>query len=216
MNLYCNDIKNDCYFCQIETCFQLRKKIIISLFCLNIIVLLSWGGMQLSAFVKKQRAKADAIATLSHHDAKMGIMSKNESETLWQIGYRASDNKSISDEDLDWAIALFERKWMGTQTSDSIARWEIVNVLGGVKRYTDTQQRKLSALGLSLNSPSISEFEPMRKMQFARFGLVTRDERFIPTIIGFTHDKDTDVQKDAKSILKKLGVSTGDRDKTPQ
>ena len=184
----------------------MNKKLIIALICLNLAAVLCWLGIQISSYAKKQQKLIENKKILVTNDVTYGILTRSESERLFDLKQQAFVGNQISDNDLDWSISLFRKKWEGVEVKDSLARWSVLNLFQSMKNMNPNQRKKISDFGLNLYSTNNIELNSTRKCQFIRFGLATKDERFIPIVLQYTHDKDKVVQNGANRTLKYLGI----------
>lgn len=185
----------------------MNKKILISLVAFNLLVLLCWGGMEISRYLTKQKEIQTISEKITNNDVQTGIMSRPDSEKLVKITWKAS-GKKIEDEDLNWVLALFDKKWKGSNinNADSAARSEIVHFLMTIKTLTNAQRDKLTIYGMGLFPNGSDGAETDRKQNFILLGLATKDPRFLPFILKFSHDQNKEVSTTAKAVMKKLGV----------
>ena len=183
----------------------MNKKLIIALICLNLAAVLCWLGIQISSYAKKQQKLIENKKILVTNDVAMGILTRGASERLVDLRQQAEAGNQIPDNDLDWSISLFRTKWEGVEVKDSLARWGVLDLFQSMKKMNPNQRKKISDFGLNLYSTNNIELNSTRKCQFIRFGLATKDERFIPIVLQYTHDKDKVVQNGANRTLKYLG-----------
>jgi hypothetical protein len=178
------------------------KRILLCLVLLNVIVLIGYGIVSYSNSRAEERARKAEIAKVGKGIEKENIMSKQEYVSIQEKIEASIKSGTISDTDLDWAIALMHNR------PNRFAHSIVMNLFLKLKQIPSTQRDRIyNATIECLNSKDKDDKYKLNQLYASNVLKSLKDKRAIPQLLPLLSDPQPKVKLRAQEALLAMGYA---------
>lgn len=147
----------------------------------------------------------ESVQHLGEEREEAGEMTKADQIRLSSIPNSSAESGAISDQDLDWAINLLQKKPIkDTEANRNVKAGSVMLNLSNLKNLSAPQQQKLyQALYPYLTQPTTEESHSLKLMAIRIVGHV-KIAAAKPVLLKLAEDKDGDVDSGAVKALTRI------------